>query len=80
MVVCAGVTNSREKKRNQRQREKGRHNHLKAKFQRTARRDEKASSVVSARKQRRKTEWERLEISSRKSEIPREHFIQRWAQ
>ena len=25
-------------------------------------------------------EWERLEISSRKLEIPREHFIQRWAQ
>ena len=23
-------------------------------------------------------EWERLEISSRKLEIPREHFIQRW--
>ena len=27
-----------------------------------------------------KIEWERLEISSRKLEIPREHFIQRWAQ
>ena len=26
------------------------------------------------------TEWERLEISSRKLEIPREHFKQRWAQ
>ena len=25
-------------------------------------------------------EWGRLEISSRKLEIPREHFIQRWAQ
>ena len=25
-------------------------------------------------------EWERLEISSRKLEIPREHFMQRWAQ
>ena len=24
-------------------------------------------------------EWERLEISSRKLEIPREHFMQRWA-
>ena len=28
---------------------------------------------------KRKTiEWERLEISSRKLEIPREHFMQRW--
>ena len=25
-------------------------------------------------------EWERLEISSRKLEIPREHFMERWAQ
>ena len=24
-------------------------------------------------------EWESLEISSRKLEIPREHFMQRWA-
>ena len=27
-----------------------------------------------------KIEWERLEIASRKLEIPREHFMQRWAQ
>ena len=26
------------------------------------------------------TEWERLEISSRKLEIRREHFMQRWVQ
>jgi len=26
-----------------------------------------------------KKEWERLEIFSRKLEIPREHFMQRWA-
>ena len=25
-------------------------------------------------------EWESLEISLRKLEIPREHFMQRWAQ
>ena len=25
-------------------------------------------------------EWERLDISSRKLEAPREHFMQRWAQ
>ena len=41
----------------------------------------------SAKKQREKnktkqktTEWERLETSSRKSEIQREYFMQRWAQ
>ena len=45
-----------------------------------ARRDEKKpSSVINAKKWRKTTEWERLEISSRKLEIPREHFMQRWA-
>ena len=34
----------------------------------------KPSSVISAKKQRKRTEWERLEISSRQLEIPREHF------
>ena len=33
-----------------------------------------------AKKYRKTTEWERLEISSRKLEIPRENFVQRWAQ
>ena len=32
----------------------------------------KPSSVINAKKQRKTTEWERLEISSRKLEIPRE--------
>ena len=40
----------------------------------------KPSSVINAKKERKTTEWERLEISSRKLEIPREHFMQRWAQ
>ena len=40
----------------------------------------KPSSVINAKKQRKRTEWKRLEISSRKLEIPREHFMQRWAQ
>ena len=40
----------------------------------------KSSSVINAKKQRETTEWESLEISSRKLEIPREHFMQRWAQ
>ena len=40
----------------------------------------KPSSAINAKKWRKTTEWERLEISSRKLEIPREHFMQRWAQ
>ena len=37
----------------------------------------KASSVINAKKWRKTIEWERLEISSRKLETPREHFMQR---
>ena len=49
-------------------------------FQRIARRDKKAFLGGNAKKQRKTIEWERLESSSRKLEIPREHFMQRWAQ
>ena len=59
------------------EREKERYTHLNADFQRISRRDKK---VNNAKKQRKTIEWERLEISSRKLEIPREHFMQRWAQ
>ena len=33
--------------------------------------------MISTKKQRKTIEWERLEISSRKLELPREHFMQR---
>ena len=60
--------------------EKDIYNHLNAKFQRIPEEIRKPSSVINAKKQRKTTEWERLEISSRKLEIPREYFMQRWAQ
>ena len=60
--------------------EKERYTHLNAEFQSIARRDKKPSSAINAKKERITTEWERLEISSRKLEIPREYFMQRWAQ
>ena len=80
MVVRGGLTNSYEKKRNERQRQKERYTHLNAGFQRIARRDKKAFLGFNAKKQRKTIEWERLEISSRKVEIPREYFMERWAQ
>ena len=46
--------------------EQERYKHLNAEFQRIARRDKKPSSVINAKKQRKRTEWERLEISSGK--------------
>ena len=48
---------------------------MNAEFQRIARRDKKAFLSNQC-----KEIEERLEISSRKLEIPREHFMQRWAQ
>ena len=60
--------------------EKERYKHLNAEFPRIPRRDKKAFSAINAKKERKTTEWERLDISSRKLEIPREYFMQRWAQ
>ena len=58
--------------------EKETYTHLNAEFQRTARRDKKAFSdqckVIEGNNR-----IGRLEISSRKLEIPREHFMQRGA-
>ena len=56
--------------------EKEKYTHVNAEFQRIARRDKK--TFLS--NQYKEIEWERLEISSRKLEIKREHFMQRWAQ
>ena len=55
---------------------KERYKHINAEFQRIVRRDKKAFLSDQCKEIE---EWERLEISSRKLEIPREHFMQRWA-
>ena len=60
--------------------EKEIYNHLKSEFQRIAGRDKKAFLSDQCKTIRKTIEWERREISSRKLEIPREHFIQRWAE
>ena len=59
---------------------KKRYIHLNTEFQRLARTDKKAFLSDQAKKQRKTIEWKRLEISSRKLEITREHFRQTWAQ
>ena len=60
--------------------EKERYTHLNAEFQGIARRDKKAFLSDQCKEIGKTIEWESLEISSRKLEIPREHFMQRWAQ
>ena len=57
--------------------EKERYKHLNAEFQRIARRDKKAFFSDQCKEIEENKEWERLEISSRKLEIPRGHFMQR---
>ena len=59
--------------------EKGRYTHLNAEFERIARRDKKAFLSDQYKEIEGNNRMERLEISSRKLEIPREHFMQRWA-
>ena len=61
-------------------RERERYTLLKAEFQRTARRDKKAFLSDQCKEIEETIEWERLEISSRKLDIPKEHFMQRRAQ
>ena len=78
LAVSGGLTNSCKKKRSQKQR---RYTHLNAEFQRKARRDKKGFLSEQYKEiQGEKIEWERVEISSRKLEIPSEHFMKRWTQ
>ena len=60
--------------------EKERYSHLNVEFQRISRRDKKAflrDQCIEIEENNRRG---RLEFSLRKLEIPREHFMQRWAQ
>ena len=79
MAVRGGLPNSCENKRSEKQRRKERYSHLNAKFQRIARRDKKAFLSDQCKEIEENNRMERLEISSRKLEIPRQHFMQRWA-
>ena len=58
--------------------EKERYTHLNAEFQRIAERDKK-DFLSDQCKEIEENNRERLEISSRKLEIPREDFMQIWA-
>ena len=61
-------------------REKERYIALNVEFQRIARRENKDFLSDQWKEIRKTIQWEELEISSRKLEIPREYFMQRWAQ
>ena len=81
MIISSnGLFSIAEKRRETKgKEEKERYTHFNAEFQRIARRDKKAFLSDQCKEIEETIEWERLEISSRKLEIPREHFMQRWA-
>ena len=61
--------------------EKERYTHLNAEFQRIARRDKKDFLSYQCKEiEENNRMGKTIEISSRKLEIPREYFMQRWAQ
>ena len=80
MAVWGGLTNSCEKKRSEKQRQRERYTHLNAEFQRIARRDKKAFLSDQCKEIEVNNRMGDLEISSWKSGIPREHCMQRWVQ
>ena len=60
--------------------EKERYTHLNAEFQRIARRDKKAFLSDPCKEIEENNRMRKTRISSRKLEVLREHFMQRWAQ
>ena len=59
--------------------EKERYKHLNAEFRRIARRDKKGFFSDQCKEIEENNRMGKTMISSRKLEIPREHFMQRWA-
>ena len=59
--------------------EKERYKHLNAEFQRTARRDKKAFFSGQCKEIEKNNRMGKTRDLSRKLEIPRQHFIHRWA-
>ena len=71
-------TSEERKKRERVKGEKERFTHLNAEFRRIARRDKKAFLSDQCKEiEEKKIEWEELEITSKKLEIPREDFMPR---
>ena len=61
-------------------REKERYTHLNAELQRIAKRDKKAFLNDQQKEIEEKNRMGKTKISSRKLDIPRKHFMQRWVQ
>ena len=80
MAVCGSLTNSCEEKRSEKQRRKGKIYPFNAEFQRIARRDKKAFLSDQCKETEENNRMGKTRDLFKKLEIPREHFMQRWAQ
>ena len=80
MVVWGGLKIAEKRRQAKGKEEKERYTYLNAEFQRIARRDMKAFLSDQCKEIEENNRMGRLEIYSRKLEIPTEHFMQRWAQ
>ena len=79
MAVWGGLTNSVKRREAKSKGEKERYKHLNAEFQRIARRDKKAFLSDQCKEIEESNRMGKTEIS-RKLDVPREYFMQRWAQ
>jgi len=79
MAAWGGLTNSCEKKRSEKQREKERYKHLNEEFQRITRRDTKALFSDQCKEIEENNRKGKIRNLFKKSEIPKEYFMQRWA-
>ena len=78
MVIGVGLKIAMKRRGVKGKGEKERYTHLNEEFQRIARRDKKAFLSDQCKEIEGKIEWERLEISSRKLEIPRGFSCKDW--
>ena len=71
-----GLQNAEKRREAKGKGEKERYTHLNAEFQRIARRGKKAFLSDQCKEIEENIQWERLEITPRKLETPREHYMQ----
>ena len=80
MVVWGGFTNSYKKKTVKGKGEKESYIHLNTEFQRIARRDKKAFLSDQCKEIEENNRMEQTRDLFKKIRIPRDYFMQRWAQ
>ena len=79
MAVWGGLTNTVKRREAKSKQEKERYKHLNAEFQRIARRDKKAFLSYQCKQIEENNRMGKTRDLFKRLEIPRDHFMQRWA-